>query len=240
MRLFITPIFIFLVVFGHSQTIESILKNYEEQLNLKHDFQTKTTYTLYEGNTGNKVLEKLDGISAKFNQAYYSKIGPTEFIFNEGYSLKISHAEKVMLISDAAFKDNLSSLNISSALFSQFASEEVKDKGRFWECRFSPKKGTTLPYYNYIIHFSKTNYKILKQVLFFSKPIKHKDENKEQYIENQRLEIDYNNQLKKEKISKEKFLLHTYVSLSDTTYEAEPIIGGYQIINTLKNTLVIN
>lgn len=241
MRLLITPLFIavFLSSNVYCQTIEGILKEYEEQLNKTYNFQADITYTLFEGNTGNKVLEKLNGISAKYNQSYYSKIGPTEFIFNKKYSLKISHAEKVMVISDPAFRNDLLSLNVSSILLNQFTSEGVKDNGAFWECTFLPKNNTAIPYSKYVIHISKTNYQLLKQILFFSTPIKHKDKNKEQYVKNQRLEIKFKNQSNKV-FSEDKFLLNTYTSLFNSEYKPKPIIGDYEIINTLTNTLTIN
>ncbi|RED45638.1 hypothetical protein [Seonamhaeicola aphaedonensis] len=239
MRLFILSIlFLSLYNNGYCQTVERILASCETQLDSNTEFHNKMTYTLFKSHTDNEVIEKMSGVSAKKKDTYYSKIGPTEFIFSPLLTLKISNPEKAVVISNPTFNENLFNVRITSKLLEHFNAQQVIDHEGFWECILDPITNDS-PYSKYIIHISKKDYRLLRQILYLSDPILYKDNNGNPFNEPQRLEIAFSKRSKTE-LPKDTFDVNTYVQLIDNQYIPSPRISGYKIINAQTKTISIN
>jgi len=166
-------------------------------------------------------------------RTFYSKIGPTEFVFSPEFTIKVSHAEKALVLSDAALNTDILNGNVTLDAFSKFNVLPLKDQKIAWLCSFTPKSGEVVPYKQVDLYIDKASYQILKQVIYFEKPLNHGYKNKAQYATPQRLEIVFTNQQVKEISLDEEFRLEYYVSLNGQVYEPHKRIGDYNVINAL-------
>lgn len=237
MKVRISAVFVFLFLLNtNAQNIKAILEGCEKHQLNKEQLINEISYTLYEDFTSNRVLEKLSGISVKFKDRYYTKIGLTEFVFNSEHALKISNNEKVIIISKISPNDRLMNFDMTESLLDFFVCENIKDKDGVWECSFIPKRENSKeqhPYTKCVLYIEKDNFQMLKQTLYFSKPINHNYKDKEQYVKNQRLEIDFKKTNKNIDFFKEKTLISNYVSLEGDEYKAQGKINDYLVVNAI-------
>lgn len=215
-----------------AQTFDEVMSNYEKNLLNTEKFYVDVNYKLYEDYDSGKILEELKGICIKNDKSYYSKIGPTEYLFTNGFSLKISHNEKLVLVTDSALNQaNFLEGSISLGMLKNFNSEKFEDKGQYWSCTFIPKASSNLPYKKVVLNISKEGYKMIKQTLYFSSPLLHGFDGKQQYIKNQRLEIEMRNYKTGIKSYSGMFQLATYLKQLGSEYQAANNISEYRVIN---------
>lgn len=127
-------------------------------------YSLKVTYQFFEeGNV--EALETMQGVIKKKGTDYYSKIGPTEFVYLGQVFLKINHEEKAVLYSKIKDKKTQTPVEVTS-LLGYFKKATVVKNKETYTCILTFKKLAILPYKKMILVIDADNYTIIKQELY--------------------------------------------------------------------------
>lgn len=234
MRVFFITLSILFNTSIYAQSFESIIEGYFEHVKSLQSFQVTITYNLYKSHSSNEITESMNGLSARNNDKLYAQIGPTEFFLGKDRSIKVSNAQKMMVITNSNVKQDIMSSSFTAEQLSHFTSEKVEDKGTFWSCYLIPNDAKVTP--NPMeIHINKRDYSLKKQVVYFSNKMHqtNKDQNKSK--ENQRLEISFGNYNDLSSDTAQKLSLAHYVKLKESDYIPVGQYKNYDIHATVSN-----
>lgn len=231
---------IIIVVFSFLNTtaqttlsVEEVLKKTRDFYQEKDNFKFNTSYKLFNGYKGNKVIESYDGKILKTNDITYSKIHNTEFFQYPNSFLKVNHIEKAMLYSDTSGMNNDSSpISILKRIESSFKSSNILLKGNSYVLEFIAKDLNFLPYKKLLILIDKNDFKIQKQVLFLVNQVTVKDNNDKDILVTPRLEITlFNFSSKKIETSGDsRYKLSNYITKVDNKVAVTAKYKNYNII----------
>lgn len=136
-------------------------KFYKEQSSYALD----VTYQFFDLKNTTTATETLKGSIEKKGHNYYSKIGPTEFIYLDDIFLKINHDEKAVLYSKAPNKKMTTPIDIT-ALTDYFKNVKILNKDNTLISEVLFKEKSNLPYTKMVIVIDSSNYSIIKQELY--------------------------------------------------------------------------
>lgn len=189
----IRPIFILLIFFGltsKAQTTSVILSKVYEQYSSDNELQFDTSYDLFKTHESEQAYQSYTGIFYKNeNNDAYIKIKDTEIFNTRKANLKISHLEKMVLVSDPELRAT-NDFDVSK-LLEFYKEEKISDQGDFWKIQLIANQ-PTLPYSRIVLHVSK-EYLIQKQVFYHSNSMNFSDNFRKSEISTPRLEVSYSN-----------------------------------------------
>ncbi len=211
-----------------SQTIEEVLSNIYAQYSAKEPLQFNMTYNLYKSFSSEKVHQSYNGVYHKnASNAIYMKINETEILNNKEVSIKVSHEDKALLVSNPEL--NVDGAYDMSKLLEVYKKESFEDKNTYWEIELIAKEVTS-EYSKIRLHISK-DYFLQKQVFFYANAINFSKDYKTTDIQTPRLEILYTDYSKK--VSDEhKFKTVTFLQIKKgAPVVLSPGLKGYELID---------
>jgi len=198
-KYFITTLFVFVLSFGitsrsNAQTdAQTIIDKVAAFYSGESSYKVKTTYRMFRGFTGSVVTESYNGQLIKHEGFATFKLLNTEMIQSKGIQLLVDHEGKKITYSktsELTLQNN--PVNISQYL-DLFDKNHVTERGNQLICELvSSKQSDQIPYGKVVLFIDKTDYKINKQVLYFSSMIPFAGETGTQRIMDVgRLEISF-------------------------------------------------
>lgn len=151
-------------------TAESIVKKVSDKYIEAKYFSYMADYTMYEDYTSKKVIQTYSGNMLKNNGVFYSKIKSTEIVGFKGYSVKVNHEERAIMISKT--DQEQIPFDIKSYL-SGFKSTLKSDK-TYWICEFVPAGLTQVMLSKVVVYIKKSDYSIAMQKLYYVNSIESK------------------------------------------------------------------
>lgn len=136
-------------------------KFYKERSNYAQD----VTYQFFDLKNPTIATETLRGSIEKKGDNYYSKVGPTEFIYLDDIFLKINHEEKAVMYSKVPNKKMVTPIDIT-ALTDYFETVKISDKNNSILCEVVFRQKSNLPYTKMVIVLDSKNFSIIKQELY--------------------------------------------------------------------------
>ena len=191
-------------------------------------FQIKTDYKLYIGNTSKEVRENYSGVFVKNKNNVYSKIGQTEFVTIDNKNIKIDNESKLMQISEKrSEQDEVYDLSKYCSNFSTFVLTTTND---LFICTLTTPEVTFVPYSKVVIYINKSDCSIKKQVLFMIGKVRYKADNEKVIKDYPRLEISFLD-LKLQYSKEEYFNLGKYIEKKKGKYFPAKKYVSYKIVD---------
>lgn len=180
---------ILFTVVNYGQTVNSVLEKMNDKFIASNAFRFESKYNLYKDYTSKIVHQNYNGLFLKnAKNEVYMKIGETEFINTNTVSLKVSHSEKAILVSNKQdFSTGTFDIN---KLIVLCEITSFKDFKTFWQIYLTPKKLSGLNYSHIVVKIDK-NYNILEQVFYYNTGFNFSGNYREQQLTKPRLEIKY-------------------------------------------------
>lgn len=197
------------------------------------NYQMTMDYTLYSNGQSNIVKDELKGEVIKEGENYYTKMKETEMVFTNGFMLKISHPEKIMLYSKlkTSINDLIKQQNPFMEFSKQFEDSKIENKGDYFICTFNKATNARMPYNKIVLYVSKEDHIISKQIYFFKTSVEKQFNREAKETENERLEVVLTSFKKKISIDADLFSLDRYLTkVGESTYKASSYIKDYQIL----------
>jgi hypothetical protein len=167
MRIFLFFIFLITPILSYSQqeTVSSIIKKVENYYATINEYNYTSLFRLYENETSLKVIEQKQGIVLRKNGVNYQNLDNVETLNFKDFNLVINNVDKTLQISKNEM--DISVLNLNYYLKS-FPNKKIIKDDSFWICELKVEKGTVSQYEKVRLYINKSNFRIHKQVLFFS------------------------------------------------------------------------
>jgi len=186
-------IIIVLLVFAQnasSQTVEEVLSNIYKQYSSNESLRFETTYNLYKTFDAKEIHQSYRGVFHKNgDNDIYMKINDTEILNNKEVSIKASHTEKALLLSNPEL--NVAGDFDMKELLKIYKQNNFEDKQDYWEIELIANE-MTLPHSKIVLHVTK-DYLLKKQVFFYSESVNFSKDYKKSDIQTPKLEITYSN-----------------------------------------------
>ncbi len=225
-----------LYVTSYSQskiTVDELLNKVKIFYEQKNSYSLNTSYTLYQDDNSNRILESYKGKIVKTDDVMYSKIQDTEFIQFSEALLKINHSEKAMLYANTNLsKGSNTPIDLSNFMNTGFKSSNIIVNNDNYIIELQAKEINFLPYSKIRIYIDKESYAIQKQELFLANKISVKDKNNQDVLVNPKLEIILFNFSEKDSqiFDSNKFVLSNYIIQSDNKVAVSLKYKDYNII----------
>lgn len=219
------------VFFIQAQSFDDIMNKVIETYQNTDSYKVNMKYIIYSDSISKLKKDELNGELIKNGNNYYFNMDQTEIIFTEKFNLKISHLEKMAVYSKlkASPSDIINSQTPFVMLASKFHDTTVKDGGEFWVCTLENLK--SLGTYNKILlHVSKKNYSVIKQVYFFNTSIEKYFYQETDNAKKERLEIVQTQFNISPKIPVNLFNLDKYILKKNELLEPSIHLKNYRII----------
>lgn len=129
-----------------------------------NEYSLKASYQFFEEDNS-KATETLAGLILKNGTNYYSKIGPTEFIYIDDNFIKINHTQKAVLFSKITDEKTKTPVELSS-LLKYFESVSISKNKGMVICNLLFKRLNNLPYSKMILFLDANDFSIKKQELY--------------------------------------------------------------------------
>lgn len=223
------PFFIVLLSFNVSaQTAKNILKNVYVQYSSPSSLSFETSYKLYKTFDTNVVYQSYEGLFYKSEtNEVYIKINETEILNNKQASLKVSHPEKMVLVSNPELTIS-EDLDVSK-LLDFYKEESTRDMGSYWELELLANQ-PTLPYTKIVLHITK-NHLLKKQIFFYGNEINFSNDFRKPNNSNPRLEVSYAN-YSDTPINKNKFSTSSFLEIERSgTIVLSDKIKDYEVLD---------
>lgn len=223
------------LTYSSAQTAESILQEY---LNVKRNetsLQVDISYSMYKGKNGKEPTESYKGVQAHLGKTFYQKLGTMEYIQGEDFMVKLNTEEKAMLVgySSKPILNDLSLLN-NEAVLGYFKDMELKDMGNKWLLIAKSNVTSLMPFSKMEFYLSKKDYKLYKQVVYYSSLVDYSDSYKDKTIkpdyDNPRLEVVYTNHSNKISLKKNTFSKERYFTYKNNNIIASNLYKGYSVV----------
>ena len=186
-------------------------------------------YIMYADYATNKIIEKYQGYIIKKDNSSYIKIKETEIITLPPYGIRIDNVNKViaMIQSD---ETTLQNPLVVDRYLKEFNAKLISSKGEFFVCEITPKKDIEVnPFYKIIFQIRKTNFHVIKQILYLANQIDSKD-SKGRLISNKpRIEISFSERTRNEKKESKLFRNESYISIKGNEIKPAHNYLGYTI-----------
>lgn len=150
---------------GDISHFKEIFSKTEKFYKERSSYSLDVTYKFFDLKIPTTATETLKGHIEKNGDNYYSKIGPTEFIYLDDIFLKINHDEKAVMYSKVPNRKMTTPIDIT-ALTDYFKSVKILNKNNTLMCEVIFKEKPHLPYTKMIMVLDSKNYSIIKQELF--------------------------------------------------------------------------
>lgn len=214
-------------------TVDELLNKVKIFYEQKNSYSLNTSYTLYQDDNSNRILESYKGKIVKTDDVMYSKIQDTEFIQFSEALLKINHSEKAMLYANTNLsKGSNTPIDLSNFMNTGFKSSNIIVNNDNYIIELQAKEINFLPYSKIRIYIDKESYAIQKQELFLANKISVKDKNNQDVLVNPKLEIILFNFSEKDSqiFDSNKFVLSNYIIQSDNKVAVSLKYKDYNII----------
>jgi hypothetical protein len=216
-----------MILENNPKTVLSLIKNNYEGL---QSLRIEMKYKLYRDYESDEVYQEYSSEYCRNEAGSYRRIGDTEMISNEDYSLKVNHSEKAIFVTNtqeiSAFDTDLeASLKFCSDV--KFLEEDGTRK-----IVMIIKRGTDLPYSMIQLEVDK-KYWIKRIKLFYSIQIDFSDSYFEKELGYPRLEVDY--EIFKDKWKDKENILQTekYVLQEPEGFKPSETLSNYKIVDYL-------
>jgi hypothetical protein len=221
--------FLFLGVLGHGQTVAEVLQRVAKQYSSAQPMQFKSSYALYKDADSKKVVESYEGVYFKnASNEVYIKIGPTEILNSKTVNLRVSGAQKAVVVSDPV-KNYFGDFDMKP-LLTLCKIDTFVDHGTYWEITLVARQFSALPYSKIVAQVTK-NYFLQKQVFYYSNAINFSNDYRAPDGHYPRLEV-VNTAHSRAAVNASLFLDKTYFSLLNTNkIVVTPRLKKYEIID---------
>lgn len=192
-------------------------------------FSYNSQYVMYADYNTNKILEKYKGYIIKKNNSSYIKIKETEIITLPPYGMRIDNVNKViaMIQSD---ETTLQNPLVVDHYLKEFNTKLISSKGEFFVCEITPKKDNIVnPFYKIIFQIRKTNFHIIKQILYLVNQIDSKDSKGRNISIKPRIEISFSPRIRNDKNESKLFRNESYISIKGNEIKPAHNYLGYTI-----------
>lgn len=221
------------LMFSQEQSVSDVLAKAQKELLNQDNLSCNLNYSYYPTYNSVKALESYDGKLVKKLKNFYIKIKSTIFLNDviKKKSLKLNEDQKAILVSDVT--SNLEQQNVidNQQLLKQFKSYKLIDKEDHWICQFIAPQISQLPYSKVEVLIRKSDYKTLKQTLYFSAKVPYLDKQNKEIFDNPRLEVTINNystDLTKEEIAMT--TIDSYITITKQKIVGKKLYKDYSII----------
>lgn len=184
-------LFVFVILsFGaDAQTVKDVLDSIYKQYSVEKPLNFKSKYELYKTYTTNELHQSYNGEFHKnANNDIYIKINNTEILNNKNINIKVSHDEKLALVTNP--ETNAVGEYDMAELLKIYKANSFKDKESYWEIELLPNE-INLPHSKIILHVRK-DYFLKKQIFYYSESVNFSKDFSKTDINRPRLEISYN------------------------------------------------
>ncbi|WP_378175194.1 hypothetical protein [Aquimarina sp. SS2-1] len=210
--------------------IEKVKNFYDNQ----SKYQVNVNYTLFDGLESTSILESYEGVIVKNDQNFYSKIHNTESLqISENY-VKVNHDEKAVMYGKADEKNKPTTALNLELLFRNFNKAIIKEKEALYIIEMMAPSISQSPYRKVVLKITKNDFRLEKQILFFSSTIPVKTQNGNEKLTNPRLEVVFTNFSQNDTEYQGKFNFSSFVLLSKTGNRISPNLKHYQFIDTTR------
>lgn len=169
------------------ETAASLIKKATDAYNGKSYFSYTIACKMYKTHEADAASEFYQGVLLKKNGVYYYKVKDFEFLNFADASMKISNAEKAVIIGPAQSPVNpLTSI----ANLKEF-NTKVRQNKTDWICELVPGKISQMPISKMLIYIDKKDYSIKKQETYFLQGVQKKDKKGKSIIEMPRMEVEF-------------------------------------------------
>jgi hypothetical protein len=215
----------------NGQDFNSLLKKATDTYVNSNSYSIGAVYNMYPDSISSIKIDQQKATFYKNENDYYLKMADAEIIVTDSFFIKISHSEKMMLYSkmNTSKKERYTSQLPFYNLESQFKTKTVNDKGKYWEFVMTGSLSISIPYNKIILHVSKDDYVIKKQVYVFNRSLE-KQFNPESKNTGERLEIITTKFSVSPKDLGDKLNLEKYLTITDNTLTSSNYTKNYKII----------
>jgi hypothetical protein len=234
----ITVWVLFFGVLGYCQTISEVFQKVAKQYSSAQALQYKSSYALYKDADSKKVEESYAGVFFKnASNEVYIKIGPTEILNSKTVNVRVSGAQKAVLVSDPV-KNYFGEFDMKP-LLELCKVDSFIDYGTYWEITLIVRQFSALPYSRIVVQINK-NYFLQKQVFYYSNAMNFSKDYRAPDGHYPRLEV-INTEHNRNPVNASLFLNKTYFSLLSANkivlvarLKKYEIIDKREISNTIK------
>lgn len=172
---------------GFTQNVEEVLNLINKEYSKSDFLEFETKYNLYKNKNSKKVHESYLGLFKKnIKNEIYQKIDKVETIWNNHYSLKVNHPDKLMTLS---FSQPVATGEINIKELKDFCKIKSFTKiGSGWELILEPQQFSSLPYSKVVITIN-SSYFITKQLFYYNTIIDFSSDYRKQDLDYPVLEI---------------------------------------------------
>jgi len=222
-------LFLFAVsIFSHAATGKEFLKKVRANYEDLNSLELLMSYRLYKGHESNEVRESYGALFCRDGEQSYRKIDQTEFINTKDYSIKISHSEKMIVVSQASKMDAFD-VDIETSL-KWCENVLVADKGEFNEISLIIKDRTDLPFSKINVVVDK-KFWIREMTLFYSTQMNFSSSYTNKEMDFPKIFIGYYD-LKKKWNDKDGLLnMDNYILVEEKKILPATRLSGYTILN---------
>lgn len=165
MKIYLLVISFFFVGLTWSQDVNSILTKVNAAYSNKN-VSYLTRYELFKGHKATKVHSFYTGEVLSYEGNIYQKIDKTEFVYTDGFSVKINSEEKVIVVSNG--QTNVSrELDLDVAM-KECLSSKIIDKGNYYSIEMSMKPESSIQCSVIQLRVDKVNYTLQQIDIYYS------------------------------------------------------------------------
>ncbi len=146
------------------EQMKNLFAQTEQYYQNAEQYSLSVSYEFFEDQNPQQAVESLSGRILKKAGNYYSKIGPTEFVYIGQSFLKINHQQKAVLYSALAEEKALTPVELTS-LIEHFEKAELRETSNSLICELKFKTNKIIPYEKMLIFLDPNSYAIQKQEL---------------------------------------------------------------------------
>ncbi|MEX1193181.1 MAG: hypothetical protein WED10_15485 [Brumimicrobium sp.] len=225
-------IFSIALIFSLSLANASDISEVMEKMRTVYKSKTlsfNSTYSLFKGHFNNEIHSSYTGKVYKDEEGTYQRIENTEFIYGKEFTLKISHDEKAMVISNAQ-EVLFGNVDFEMAM-KECRSKKIIEKEGEYHIIFHMNATSLVPFTTLTLKIDQSNYTLLQLDLYysaqedFSKKFEMRDL-KQPHLQIKFSDINFNPNKKDELLQQSSYLTTTNSVLTTTgKYE------GYELID---------
>lgn len=164
---------------AQEKTVKDVLDKASHLYLSKKEYLVDMTFTMYRGVSGNNITETYKGTMAKKGAYTKNEVLDTKiYIFPEA-NITIDEKQKILNYTPLKTNPQQKTPIDLSVFLEYFKQNKLQDSGKEWICEMVSEANmfSQIPYGKVLIHINKSDYRITKQVLYFSRLIPFQKEN---------------------------------------------------------------
>ncbi|NHF58985.1 hypothetical protein FK220_006520 [Flavobacteriaceae bacterium TP-CH-4] len=216
---------------AQNQEVKNVLDKVTQYYLADNEYRVEMTFTMYRGFTGNKSTERYKGTLEKKNGYSKNSILDTEVYQFPNAKLIVNSSENTITYNKAEPGAVEAPIDLSSYL-EFYQKSQLLEEGNEYVCEFVTQRNNfeQMPYGKVLIYVDKNDYRVTRQVLYFSNLIPFNDENGQPTIQDYgRLVIELAHDMEKE--IEQRKLADFIVKTPEGNLALQPNYADFQLID---------